>query len=105
MYKRQPLDASTTLALPWLPGIRAGAGLQAFLLTGDVGGADGPYAWSFGTTGTVEYRHAVRSFVLTSAVQALFHPLSWRTSGQGDPMVAVPVWSLGVSLGLEFNVF
>ena len=40
-----------------------------------------------------------------SSLQAALHPESWNTAGHGGPLVAVPPWTIGVALGLEFRLF
>jgi hypothetical protein len=100
-----PLDVLATVALPGIPGTRSAVGLDAHFITGEKAGVDAPEAWSLGISGGLEYRRTVRSLVLTSSVLGYYHPTAWRTRGPDDPLFATPVWSLGVSLGLELKVF
>jgi hypothetical protein len=100
-----PMYASTTIAIPHLAGLRAGAGIEAFFITGDQEGTDQPAAWSFGTRTSLVYSHAVRTFAMTAAANALFHPMALRTDAATIPPFNVPQWILSASLGLEFSVF
>jgi hypothetical protein len=106
-YHRElfPLQLSTTLALPHLPSLRAGGGVEAFLVSGEEAGRDVAPAWSLGGTGRIEYRHAIRSFALMSSLHAAFHPASWNTNRDPGPLFAIPSWTLGASLGLEFRIY
>jgi len=99
-----PMYTTATIAVPHLVGLRAGTGIEAFFITGDDGGADEPGAWSFGTRTSLAYSHAVRTFAITAAANALFHPMALRTKTATYPPFDVPVWILGLSLGLEFRV-
>jgi hypothetical protein len=105
-YRREllPLQLSTTLEVPHLSGLRAGGGMEAVLVSSDAGAGETPSAWSLGAIGRIEYRHAIRSFALMSSVQAALHPRSWSI-GDGAPALAMPPWTLAVSLGLEFRLF
>jgi hypothetical protein len=100
-----PLAATAAYEIPGVPSLRAGAGVEALLVTGDRDDRDGPSYWAFGPTARVEYRYAIRSFALLSAVQAALHPASWNAGRDDGPRVAIPLWTVGVSLGLEFKVF
>lgn len=99
-----PIYASSTIAIPHLAGLRAGAGIEAFFITGDQEGTDQPAAWSFGTRTSLVYSHAVRTFAMAVAVNALFHPMALRTDSATAPPFNVPQWILSASLGLEFPV-
>ncbi len=100
-----PLDVLATVALPGIPGARSAVGLDARFITGEKAGVDAPEAWSLGISAGLEYRRTVRSLLLTSSVLGYYHPATWRTRGPDDPLFATPVFSLGVSLGLELKVF
>jgi hypothetical protein len=100
-----PLALSAAYEIPGVPALRAGGGVEAMLVTGDRDNSDGPSYWAFGPTARVEYRYAIRSFALLSAVQASLHPGSWSAGRDDGPRVAIPLWTMGVSLGLEFKVF
>jgi hypothetical protein len=100
-----PLAASVAYEIPGVPSLRAGGGIEALLVTGDRDDRDGPSYWAFGPTARVEYRYGIRSFALFSAVQAALHPASWSAGRDDGPRVAIPLWTVGASLGLEFKVF
>jgi len=99
-----PLAASAAVEIPGLPALRAGAGVEGALVGGEVGGHDGPSSWAIGPIARLEYRHAIRSFALMAALQAAAHPAAWNTA-RGDDAPAIPLWTVGASLGLEFKVF
>jgi len=100
-----PLALSAAFEIPGVPALRAGGGLEALLVTGDRDDRDGPSYWAFGPTARVEYRYAIRSFALLTAVQAALHPAPWSAGRDDGPRVAIPLWTVGASLGLEFKVF
>jgi hypothetical protein len=99
-----PLQLSATLGVPGLPGVRAGAGVEAISVSGDTQGLEMPAAWSVGGVARVEYRHRIRSFALLAAVQAAYHRASWIAVGNDNPLFVLPPWTVGASLGLEFRL-
>jgi len=99
-----PLAVATTIEVPGLPRLRAGAGAEGLLVTPEQNGG-GPSYWAIGPIARLEYRYALRSFALLPSVQAAFHPASWSTAGDSGPLVAIPLWTVGLSVALEFRIF
>jgi hypothetical protein len=99
-----PLAVATTAEVPGLPGLRAGAGAEALLVTPEQNG-DGPSSWAIGPMARLEYRYPFRSFALLPSAQAAFHPASWSTAGDSGRLVPVPLWTVGLSVALEFKIF
>jgi hypothetical protein len=104
-YERDllPVDAMVTTAIPRTPNLRAGAGVAAVRVTDDDPRAGS--VWAFGATGRAEYRLPVRGFAVTAALQGSLLPRAWRLIAARDGQFALPPWTLGASLGLEFPLF
>jgi hypothetical protein len=96
-----PLQAAVLLAVPRLPGLRAGAGVETYLVTPD---EDSRSSWSMGPIAKLEHRLAIRSFALLSSVQAALHPRSWSIAGDPSAAALLPTWTLSATLGLAFTV-
>jgi hypothetical protein len=101
-----PFAAGAAVAIPRVPSLSLGAGVEALLVAGARDGREAPRYWSFGQILRLEHRYAVRSFALLSSLQVALHPASWNTAGNNtEPFVKLSPWTIGASLGLEFTIF
>jgi hypothetical protein len=100
-----PLALAAAVEMPGVPGLRLGGGVEGLLIGGERSGREAGLYWSIGPIGRLEYRYAIRTFALMASLQAALHPASWNTAGNAGPLVTVPPWTIGASLGLEFRIF
>jgi hypothetical protein len=100
-----PLAAGVAVAIPRVPSLRLGAGVEALRVGGARDGREAPRYWALGPNLRLEHRYTTRNLALISAVQAALHPASWTTAGNLEPFVRYSAWTIGGSLGLEFTIF
>jgi hypothetical protein len=100
-----PLALAAAVDIPGVPTLRVGGGVEGLLVGGERSGQKPPQYWSIGPIARLEHRYAVRAFALMSSLQLALHPTSWNTAGNGGPLVTVPQWTVGASVGLEFKLF
>jgi len=100
-----PFALAAAVEIPGVPTLRVGGGVEGLLVGGERSGREPPPYWSIGPIVRVEHRYAIRTFALMSSLQLALHPASWNTAGNAGPLVTVPQWTLGASLGLEFKLF
>jgi hypothetical protein len=100
-----PLALAAAVEIPGVPALRVGGGAEGLLIHSERSGEEAPLHWSIGPIARLEHRYAIRTFALMSSLQVALHPRSWNTAGNAGPLVTIPQWTLGASLGLEFKLF
>ena len=111
-----PVALDATFALPFLPSLGVGAGMELVTLVIDRQLDEvASIGFSAGLTGRLRYRLPIGRFNLTAAIHGAVHPLEDRPQHGDRPppgtrppetqSILYPARTLGATVGVEFALF